>query len=165
MIGCRCKHGNVFSRAVLIGREASILNNTSMMETDSSFVLHRLERTDYAGGHSGGATPVPIPNTAVKPSSADGTSRVTFWESRSSPAKKYLRGNPWGPPNPPRGFSPFFVPENTETCFKLILHAKVIISIDDRGYSSGEACGNTPPRRGNEDLPGICTGQSVSGIA
>ena len=26
-----------------------------------------------SGGHSGGVTPVPIPNTAVKPSSADGT--------------------------------------------------------------------------------------------
>ncbi len=25
------------------------------------------------GGHSGGVTPVPIPNTAVKPTSADGT--------------------------------------------------------------------------------------------
>jgi hypothetical protein len=26
-----------------------------------------------SGGDGGGATPVPIPNTAVKPSSADGT--------------------------------------------------------------------------------------------
>lgn len=37
------------------------------------------------GGHSGGATPVPFPNTEVKTSSADGTSRVTFWESRTPP--------------------------------------------------------------------------------
>src|SRR2546426_11681969 len=28
-----------------------------------------------SGGDSGGETPVPIPNTAVKPSSADGTAR------------------------------------------------------------------------------------------
>src|SRR6184192_1659875 len=28
-----------------------------------------------SGGESGGETPVPIPNTAVKPSSADGTAR------------------------------------------------------------------------------------------
>ena len=34
---------------------------------------------------SGGETPVPIPNTAVKPSSADGTSLARGWESRSSP--------------------------------------------------------------------------------
>ena len=37
------------------------------------------------GGHRGGETPVPISNTVVKPSSADGTARVTVWESRSLP--------------------------------------------------------------------------------
>ena len=34
---------------------------------------------------SGGETPVPMPNTAVKPSCADGTSPARGWESRSSP--------------------------------------------------------------------------------
>ena len=38
-----------------------------------------------SGDCVGGATPVPIPNTEVKPSGADGTARVTAWESRSSP--------------------------------------------------------------------------------
>ena len=38
-----------------------------------------------SGGHSGGETPVPIPNTAVKPASADGTWGVAPWESRTSP--------------------------------------------------------------------------------
>ena len=37
------------------------------------------------GGDSGGVTPVPIPNTEVKLSSADGTTWVTVWESRSPP--------------------------------------------------------------------------------
>ena len=37
------------------------------------------------GGHSGEETPVPIPNTVVKLSSAHGTARVTLWESRSLP--------------------------------------------------------------------------------
>ena len=37
------------------------------------------------GGHRRGETPVPMPNTAVKPSSADGTAWVTMWESRSLP--------------------------------------------------------------------------------
>jgi hypothetical protein len=37
------------------------------------------------GGDSGGVTPVPIPNTEVKPSSADGTWAETPWESRSPP--------------------------------------------------------------------------------
>ena len=37
------------------------------------------------GGHSEEVTPVPIPNTAVKLLSADGTARATWWESRSPP--------------------------------------------------------------------------------
>ena len=37
------------------------------------------------GGHSEGETPLPIPNRAVKPLSADGTWRATAWESRSPP--------------------------------------------------------------------------------
>jgi hypothetical protein len=37
------------------------------------------------GGHSGEVPPVPIPNTEVKLSSADGTARATVWESRSPP--------------------------------------------------------------------------------
>ena len=41
--------------------------------------------TEIPGGISGGATPVPIPNTEVKPSSADGTARETLWESRAPP--------------------------------------------------------------------------------
>ena len=39
----------------------------------------------FPGGHRRGETPVPIPNTAVKPSTADGTARVASWESRSLP--------------------------------------------------------------------------------
>ena len=40
-----------------------------------------------AGGHGAGATPVPIPNTVVKPHSADGTARETGWESTTPPAQ------------------------------------------------------------------------------
>ncbi len=40
--------------------------------------------TDF-GGHSGGVTPFPIPNTEVKPSSADGTWDECPWESRTPP--------------------------------------------------------------------------------
>ena len=42
-------------------------------------------RSTISGDHGGGATPVPIPNTAVKPASADGTWGETPWESRTSP--------------------------------------------------------------------------------
>src|SRR4030095_16223652 len=39
-----------------------------------------------AGGHRIRVTPVPIPNTEVKPDTADGTVWETVWESRSLPA-------------------------------------------------------------------------------
>ena len=40
---------------------------------------------EFPGGHRRGVTPVPIPNTEVKLSTADGTAWVTVWESRSLP--------------------------------------------------------------------------------
>ena len=40
------------------------------------------------GGDSGGVPHVPIPNTTVKPSSADGTWAAGSWESRTPPSKK-----------------------------------------------------------------------------
>ena len=43
------------------------------------------------GGDSGGATPVPIPNTEVKPSSADGTAWETLWESKKLPGFIFIQ--------------------------------------------------------------------------
>ena len=40
---------------------------------------------EFLGGYAEGVTPVPIPNTEVKPLWADGTARVAVWESRSPP--------------------------------------------------------------------------------
>src|SRR5438477_10082595 len=45
-----------------------------------------------SGGHSGGGTPLPIPNREVKPASADGTRRATSRESRSPP--NYFENGP-----------------------------------------------------------------------
>ena len=42
------------------------------------------------GGFSDKVTPVPIPNTAVKLISVDGTARATVWESRSPPSLNTL---------------------------------------------------------------------------
>ena len=39
----------------------------------------------FPGGYGGEATPVPIPNTVVKLSCADGTWDASPWESRSLP--------------------------------------------------------------------------------
>ena len=44
------------------------------------------------GGHRRRVTPVPIPNTEVKPSTADGTAWVTAWESRSLPGVSQGKG-------------------------------------------------------------------------
>ena len=45
----------------------------------------RSERRPVSGGYTGGATPVPISNTEVKPSRVDGTAGETLWESRTPP--------------------------------------------------------------------------------
>ena len=41
-----------------------------------------------AGANREGVTPVPIPNTEVKPLIADGTAEFALWESRTVPALK-----------------------------------------------------------------------------
>ena len=46
-------------------------------------------RSRKFGGNSEGVTPLPIPNRAVKPLSADGTWCASAWESRSPPVNFY----------------------------------------------------------------------------
>lgn len=58
-------------------------NVVAQHETDP--IQQDPESWTVPGGHSGGETPVPIPNTEVKPSSADGTAWATARESRSPP--------------------------------------------------------------------------------
>ena len=41
--------------------------------------------TSLSGGHRRGETPVPIPNTEVKPSTGDGTNGAIRWESSKLP--------------------------------------------------------------------------------
>src|SRR5712691_1923101 len=83
LIGRRCTHRKVFSRPVLIGRGLEIIHARARYEglggTRAASLL------TISGGFSGGVTPVPIPNTEVKPASADGTWGETPWESRSPP--------------------------------------------------------------------------------
>ena len=40
---------------------------------------------DFPGGYTEGVTPVPIPNTEVKPTEVDGTVVTRPWESRTLP--------------------------------------------------------------------------------
>src|ERR671922_2888871 len=97
-IGRRCKHGNMLSRAVLIAREAwpgRQLPPDHRPASSTRQPTARLAPDDpnpqnchsiLAGDDSARATPVPIPNTVVKPRSADGTAEATRWESTTSPA-------------------------------------------------------------------------------
>jgi hypothetical protein len=42
-------------------------------------------QNQVSGDRTERVTPVPIPNTEVKPLRADGTARATLWETRSLP--------------------------------------------------------------------------------
>ena len=57
-------------------------------------VMEFREDTDHhiPGDHAGGATPVPIPNTEVKPSRADDTAAARLWESRALPGSFKAHG-------------------------------------------------------------------------
>ena len=55
------------------------------MQIESSTSLLASMWSIFPGGYGWGDTPVPIPNTEVKPPSADGTALATVWESRSLP--------------------------------------------------------------------------------
>ena len=58
----------------LVGREANI----QFSEIKSIFYK-------FSGDFVDRVTPVPIPNTEVKPVGADDTARLPVWESRKSP--------------------------------------------------------------------------------
>ena len=44
--------------------------------------VNAFKRLNFAGEFTARVTPVPIPNTEVKPRWADGTARVSVWEIR-----------------------------------------------------------------------------------
>src|SRR5215216_327929 len=56
---------------------------------ESCAVLRDRSVSQNSGGYCVGETPLPIPNRAVKPHSADGTWLARAWESRSPPVSSY----------------------------------------------------------------------------
>ena len=70
--------------------KARELEVPSLEPSTPAFQLVLIE-IDFPGGHTAGVTPVPIPNTEVKPRRADDTARVTVWERRSLPGLLSLR--------------------------------------------------------------------------
>ena len=63
---------------------ANALQSDAIAEINSGADF-TVQTTEFLGGYAEGVTPVPIPNTEVKPLRADGTAWVTVWESRSPP--------------------------------------------------------------------------------
>ena len=65
-----------------------------------------------SGGHGEGDTPEPIPNSEVKPFSADDTALVTLWESRTLPGTIIVSGGqkpPFLKPRKPKRQSGFLI--------------------------------------------------------
>jgi hypothetical protein len=70
-----------FSRAS--DRSALLLEITLLIQLTNT-------NSGFAGVNSSGATPVPIPNTEVKPACGDGIAGLTLWESSTMPAFYFL---------------------------------------------------------------------------
>ena len=66
-----------------VGRLKDQSTKTKVPEISDCQILRSQNR--FSGGCVERATPVPIPNTEVKPLGADGTARATAWESRKPP--------------------------------------------------------------------------------
>src|SRR5207247_7638507 len=98
----------------------------------------------FSGDPTERATPVPIPNTEVKPLRADGTARATVWETRSLPGIKTPRSR-----KARRGFCFSAVQCSIVSChFPLILRyslthdfTKIDANSALRDFSSGDTNG------------------------
>src|SRR6266446_9457544 len=71
----------------------AVLRRTKLLLSHSRSVARDEQGNPFAsfqfpGDHTARVTPVPIPNTVVKPRRADDTARATVWERRSSPGLK-----------------------------------------------------------------------------
>ena len=97
LIGCRCKSGNIFSRALLIGRglflkrlfldyEVYILCDFQCTSWKPRIIGR--QQTKVCWWPSKRKPPVPIPNTVVKTLSGENTWRATSWEDNSLPTSK-----------------------------------------------------------------------------
>ena len=87
--------------------EFAILDRQAPASTDARRSRH-LPDAYKPGDSSGEATPVPIPNTEVKLSSAEDTERAAFRENRSSPGflRCVRRPGPIRPPGEPALVTP-----------------------------------------------------------
>ena len=73
------------SRLQASGLKSLVGTEKSRKEIGSDMSIDFRNGSEIPGGYSGGVTPVPIPNTEVKPSSADYTAAAMQWESKTLP--------------------------------------------------------------------------------
>ena len=85
-----CKHGDMFSLQILIGRTLFLSEIILRFLSPFSFVLYPL--FFIAGAYCKEVPPVPIPNTAVKLFRVENTWLVTAREFRSVPASTKQQG-------------------------------------------------------------------------
>ena len=78
----RASHGMVVLRCWIPDRVAAVHRN---FVSTRALGLVPFRASSFPGAYAGGVTPVPIPNTEVKSSRADGTAGETLWESRTPP--------------------------------------------------------------------------------
>ena len=119
-----CKGGDVFSLAVLIDRGLDLVfrvvpsfpgcptpRSSSLLFFSLYSVLRALS-LNIVGADGGGGTPVPIPNTAVKPICAHDTWLEAARENRQAPTLRRPSGLSGGPffwlPDYSRGADSFF---------------------------------------------------------
>ena len=79
----RFKISDLRSQRELITQVDFIKSCTRDLPQQSFSIFLRSQK--FSGDFVDRVTPVPIPNTEVKPVGADGTARETAWESRKSP--------------------------------------------------------------------------------
>ena len=94
LIGCRCKSGNIFSRALLIGRglflKRLFLDYEVYILCDFQRIAKRIRWWQIVS-----KPPVPIPNTVVKTYRGENTWRATAWKDSSLPASKLSKSENW----------------------------------------------------------------------
>src|SRR6201993_4710125 len=89
LIGRIWKSGDTRRRPVLMGRGLDGYFDIRSLALCGFEGPGRGWSRPVSGGYGEGETPLPIPNRAVKPLSADGTWPARAWESRSPPVLLY----------------------------------------------------------------------------
>ena len=86
LIGLLCKHGDMFSLQVLIGRGLFLLF-VLFHFCFSCCSIFKVSLIPIVGVYGDEVPPVPIPNTEVKLICVENTWLVTTWEDKSTPAQ------------------------------------------------------------------------------